>query len=81
VHKGEVEVRFGEEFNGQPLPAEHHQAMEALWSAKTALNPLLFNGLKVHTLSATRACAAHTTDVTEAATVPLCRARANRDDR
>ncbi|ELR11214.1 hydrolase, NUDIX domain containing protein [Acanthamoeba castellanii str. Neff] len=27
--------------------------MEALWSAKTALNPLLFNGLKVHTLRTT----------------------------
>jgi hypothetical protein len=46
-----VEVRFGEEFSGQPLPAEHHQAMEALWSAKTALNPLFFNGLKVPTPS------------------------------
>jgi hypothetical protein len=60
-HKGEVEVRFGEEFSGQPLPAEHHQAMEALWSAKTALNPLFFNGLKVQTPSReySRVCDTH----------------------
>jgi len=50
-HKGlsreeDVGLRFSPNFNALPLPAKHREAVDALWSASTARNPHLFNGLK-----------------------------------